>query len=450
MTLAGAIDAWHTALTDQVGADSEGWLTDQLRRRGLFFGDRPLCTVLRPRFLSVEQYDLLRHRIRGLLGAFDKALEAALADRAVLAQFRLEDWETTLTLEDPRIPASPVSRLDAFFSPEDGGLRFTEYNAETPAGSAYNDALTDLFLALPVTGLFRRTHALRPLPARHSVLHSLLGAWARFSGRRDRPVIGILDWKEVPTMSEFILYRDYFQSMGYTCIIGDPRETEYRGGRLYAGGHAIDLIYKRVLIHELIERGGLDHPIVRAVRDGAVCMANPFRCKILHKKASLAVLSDERNAGLFTAGERALVAEHVPWTRIVEERKTEHEGRTVDLLPFAAANRTQLVLKPNDDYGGAGIVLGWEVDDTAWQAALAKALATPYIVQQRIGLPSESYPSVVDGKVVFADRITDTAPFVFDGAFADGCLTRVSTATLVNVTAGGGSTVPTFVVEARK
>jgi uncharacterized circularly permuted ATP-grasp superfamily protein len=128
---------------------------------------------------------------------------------------------------------------------------------------------------------------------------------------------------------------------------------------------------------------------------------------------------------------------------------TEHDGLRIDLLPFAAANRSRLVLKPNDDYGGAGIVLGWEVDDQAWQSALAKALATPYIVQQRIGLPSETYPSVVDGKVVFADRITDTAPFVFDGAFADGCLTRVSTATLVNVTAGGGSTVPTFVVEAR-
>ena len=27
---------------------------------------------------------------------------------------------------------------------------YTEYNAETPAGAGYNDALTELFLALPV------------------------------------------------------------------------------------------------------------------------------------------------------------------------------------------------------------------------------------------------------------------------------------------------------------
>src|ERR1043165_932793 len=194
----------------------------------------------------------------------------------------------------------------------------------------------------------------------------------------------------------------------------------------------------------------MDHPVVRAVRTGAVCMANPFRCKILHQKASLAVLSDERNAGLFGAGERAVIAEHVPWTRVVEERKTVFEGATIDLVPWIERHRERLVLKPNDEYGGAGIVLGWEVDGAAWSSALRTALEQPYIVQERIGLPSESYPSVADGALVFADRIVDTAPFVFAGAYVEGCLTRVSTATLVNVTAGGGSTVPTFVVEQRQ
>ena len=70
-------------------------------------------------------------------------------------------------------------------------------------------------------------------------------------------------------------------------------------------------------------------------------------------------------------------------------------------------------------------------------------------VRTDCGLPSEIFPSYADGQLHLAGRIVDTAPFVFGGAHADGCLTRVSTATLVNVTAGGGSTVPTFVVEKR-
>lgn len=444
-----AIGTWHDGLSPAVAADSSGWLTEHLERRGLFFGKRPLCTVLRPRFLTPGQYDLLRARIAILLGAFDRALAAAIAHPQVMDRFCLLEWERTLALEEPRISASPVSRLDAFFDPGDGRLRFTEYNAETPAGSAYNDALSELFLSIPAAAPFVSRYAMRPLPVVPNVMHALLSTYAAWSGRRELPVIGILDWKEVPTYSEFVLFQEFFAAMGVRSVIADVRDCELIGGRLVAAGTPIDLIYKRVLIHELVNKGGLDHPIVRAVRSGAVCMVNPFRCKILHKKASLAVLSDERNGHLFDPVQREVIAEHVPWTRIVEERKTAFQGKTIDLLPWIADNRERLVLKPNDDYGGAGIVLGWEVDSATWTAALAKAVTEPFIVQERIGLPSESFPSYVDGALHFADRIVDTAPFVFGGAYADGCLTRVSTATLVNVTAGGGSTVPTFVVERR-
>ena len=64
-------------------------------------------------------------------------------------------------------------------------------------------------------------------------------------------------------------------------------------------------------------------------------------------------------------------------------------------------------------------------------------------------LPKALYPSFVDGRVQLAERMLDTAPFIFHGQYMDGCLTRLSTAALLNVTAGGGSSVPTFVVERR-
>ncbi|MGQ0701573.1 MAG: hypothetical protein ACT4PM_00395 [Gemmatimonadales bacterium] len=451
-----AADAWNEGLTAELAEESDAWLSAQLRRRGLFFGDRPLCTVLRPRFLTPAEYQLIQERSAILLGAFSQALEAALADPARLAQFHLLEWERTLVLEEPRMPASPLSRLDAFFESGAHGpesavrLRVTEYNAETPAGSAYHDVLTELFLAIPTARPFLEHHALRPLPVRHRALHALLGAYETWSGRRELPVIGILDWSEVPTRSEFLLFQEYFEAMGIRCIVADVRDCELVHGRLVAAGTPIDLIYKRVLISELVNREAVDHPIVRAVRSGAVCMVNPFRCKILHKKASLAVLSDERNADLFDAPQRAAIAEHIPWTRVVEERRTEYRGQRIDLVPWIEQNRDRLVLKPNDEYGGAGIVLGWEVDSAAWTAAIRRALAEPYIVQERIFLPQEAFPSWTDGALLFSDRIVDTAPFVFGGTAVEGCLTRVSSAALVNVTAGGGTTVPTFVAEARE
>lgn len=450
MSLREAIEHYNSLLTDELASASQLQLEAQQRQRGLFFAQRPLCTVLRPRFITPEQYRFLQARLRLLLRAFDRAYRVALAEPDFRVQFGLLDWEEELVRYDPGFRApSPTSRVDTFFVAERGGLRLTEYNAETPASPGYNDALAEIFYGLPIMGEFLRTYEVRPLPARHLVMHALMDAYLQWAGHREAPQIAILDWREVPSYSEFVLFEEYFRSQGLQCVIADPREVEYRNGRLMAGDFHITLIYKRVLISELVERGGLDHPVIQAVRDRAVCMVNPFRCKILHKKASLAVLSDERNAHIFSPDEREAIEAHIPWTRHVVEQRVSYRGKTIDLIPYILEHRENFVLKPNDEYGGKGIILGWQCDLDSWSQALQAALTEPYIVQERVTIPSEPYPSMVDGHLEIADRMLDTNPLIFQGAYMDGCLSRLSAEALLNVSAGTGSAVPTFVIEPR-
>jgi hypothetical protein len=450
--MSDAISAYHDLLASgTLAADSQAALDTAQRNRGLLFGERPVCTVLRPRFLTPHQYKFLHDTVARLVPAFDAIYSRALADAGFRAQFRMLDWEEELLGVDPGFPCpSPTSRFDSFYTSDDE-LYFTEFNTETPAGAGYSDALAKAFYALPVFQEFQRGYRVFPIPAKPGVLHALTDSFKRWQGNTsEAPRIAILDWREVPTFSEFVLFYDYFKAMGIEARIVDPREVEYRDGKLMAGDYHITLIYKRVLISELVERGGLDHPVIRAVRDRAVCMTNSFRCKILFKKASLAVLSDERNEGLFTPDARAAVGKHIPWTRVMEARNTRSpDGDPIDLIPWATANKDRLVLKPNDDYGGKGIVLGWTVDQNEWDAAVQTALATPYVVQQRVRLPKEAFPSFEGGALHVLDRMLDTNPYVAFGEFMHGCLTRISTEALVNVTAGGGSTVPTFLVEPR-
>lgn len=445
-----AIARYHEGLSDDVAAASQEMLARRLRDEGLYFGDRPLCSVLRPRFLSYAQYRHITRTSELVVRGMERVRVAAMQDASLRAQFRLLAWEEALIHADPRLPvASPVSRLDAFFAPGAQGLKYTEYNAETPAGAAYNDVMARVFLDLPAMGAFRRTYVAVPLPAAPGQVQALLEGYHHWRGVREVPQVCILDWREVPTYSEFVLYQHHLEAAGVPTFIGDPRDAEYANGRLTVGGRHVTLIYKRVLIDELVERCGVDSPVVRAVRDGAACMINPFRCKLLHKKASLAVVSDERNQSLLAPDERAAIAAHVPWTRVVEERHTVHDGQPIDLLPYVAARREQFVLKPNDEYGGKGIVLGWTVSETEWQAALQTAVDQPYIVQERIALPSTPYPAWVDGRLHIGERMEDTAPFLVNGQAVDGCLSRIATDPLLNVTAGGGSSIPSFLVEAR-
>jgi len=444
------LQAYHELLTPDIAEASHEHLEGVLRRRGLVFGGRPLCTVLRPRLMAPEEYATLQRRLMPLLRAFRRIHDRAMTDDAFRRQFGLTDWEETLLSADPGYSRpTPTSRLDFFAVPGSQSLGLTEYNAETPAGAAYGDALSDVFLDMPAMREFARTHEVTPLPARHGVTGALMDAWREFRGSYARPRIAILDWSDVPTFTEFELFQAHFTAMGLECVIDDPRNIEYRNGKLIIAGAPADLVYKRVLISELVEQSGLESPLVRAVRDRAVCMVDGFRCKVLHKKASLAALSDEVNAGMFPTDERLAIAGCIPWTRVVAERTTTWRGAAVDLVRLILDLREWLVLKPNDDYGGKGITLGWTVDGATWETAVKAALATPHIVQERVEIPSEPYPSWVDGRIEFADRQFDTAPFVTNGEYMEGLLTRLSTAVLLNVSAGGGSTVPAFLATAR-
>lgn len=450
LLLQEAIRTYHDMLTNRLARVTYEQLAEQQQQRGLFFGDRPICTVLRPRFLTTGQYRFLQERIRLLMGAFDKAYRLAMIDKPFRNQFALFDWEESLLDIDPgyREP-NPLSRLDAFFITDSDTLLFTEYNAEVPAAAAYNDELAQAFISTPVMRKFVRQYEVRPVFTAPITLQTLLEIYYQWPFRTDPPRFAILDWKEVPTYSEFVLFDRFFKEQGLPSKIVDPREVTYRDGKLMAGDYHITYIYKRVLIDELVREMGLNNPVIQAVRDHAVCMVNPFRCKILYKKAGFAVLGDEENAQYFSEAERAVIDAHIPWTRRVRERTTYFKGEKIDLVPFIVENKDRFVLKPNDDYGGRGIVLGWQVDTESWARSVRHALNWPYVVQERIILPTEPYPGYTDGRLQFIDRQLDTAPFVFFGEFMEGCLTRLSTEALLNVTAGGGSTVPTFVIEKR-
>jgi hypothetical protein len=445
-----AIEDYHNLLTDDVALENFGFLKSKMEQRWLSFGDRLLCNVIRPHFLSPADYDYLQQACEILLGAFDNQFQAITQDAELRAESGLTELEEAAFQIDTgyRTP-TPTGRLDSFLSPESEGpptIHFVEYNAETPAGAGYEDILGESFLELPLLNDYAKQYHVRMVPVRHKVLETLLKMHHEGNGHTP-PTIGIVDWGDVPTTNEFEIFHKYFTSQGHHSIITAPERMEYDGKTLRGDGIPIHIIYKRVLGSELLMRYGLEHPIIHALRDRNVTMVNPFRCKPLHKKMSFALLSDERYAHLYTAEQHAAIAAHIPWTRKVEERTTLLDGRMIDLLPYIAEHRDQFVLKPNDEYGGKGVVIGWESSADEWSAALNLALNEPAVIQRKVKIARELFPSVVEGKLNISERLVDLDPYLFEGTTMHGLLTRLAATTLLNVTAGGGSVTPTFIVE---
>jgi len=262
-----------------------------------------------------------------------------------------------------------------------------------------------------------------------------------------RPRLAIVDWEGVPTYTEFELFQEYFRGRGLECIICRPEDCEYDGKRLRAGDFTIDLFYKRVLTSELLARPEVAAPITRAYVDGKVKVMNSFQAKIVHKKMSLGLLHDAANYHLFTPEQIAVIGRHIPWTRRVAAGHTAYDGRQVDLLPFIRDNRERLVLKPNDEYGGKGVYIGWTLSQADWESAIAEALTSAFVVQEKVVLEKEPFPYLTDrGGVEIAELATDTDPYIYGGT-TQGVLTRLSAEALLNVTAGTGSVTCTMIVE---
>jgi hypothetical protein len=450
-----AIQHYHDIL-HQPGMAEDSWdaLIPRLREHRLTFGERPLCTVLRPLFYTLAEWNYLKQQTTTVLRAFDRLAQMMLADAELRRQVHLTpDEEYLLTLDYGYRTTIPTARLDSFFArhrEDRRTLNYVEFNGESPASMAYQDVLGDLFRQIPAMQEMAKTYNLHLLASRRAALETILQIYYEWRGSRDKlPDIAIVDWADVPTMTEFHLFVDYFAQNSINALICTPDELEFRNGQMFANGTSVDFVYKRVLTSELLQRYGLNHPIVKALEMDAICMMNPFTCKLLHKKASFAVATDERNAHLLTPEERQTILAHVPWTRIIEDRRTlDVGGNPIDLLSWTSQNRDHLVIKPNDEYGGKGVIIGWETPQDAWDAALQDALDHPAIVQERAVIAYEDFPTIDgEGKLVIAQRLVDCDPFLFNGQSVTGCLTRLSSVTLLNVTAGGGSIVPVFVVE---
>ncbi|MCX6050416.1 MAG: hypothetical protein NT075_35420 [Chloroflexi bacterium] len=453
--LPSAINHYHDLChTGTLAQESWAVLAPGMQERQLVFGDRPLCTVLRPLFHTNEDYAYLSERTTLILQVFRKLTQGLLVDKKLRAQLYLDgNEEQLISLPTGYQTNIPTARLDSFFVRNSKGkpsLNFIEFNGESPAGMAYNDVLAELFLETPLMEKFEQRYKLESLEVRPYAVDALLRIYYQWLGNQSKlPDIAIVDWAGVPTASEFELFVDYFAEQGIHAIVCTPDDLDFHDGKMYAAGEPVDFIYKRVLSSEFLQKYGLNHPLIEALRAKAICMANPFTCKLLHKKASFALVSDERNERLFKAAELEAIRQHIPWTRMIEERYTlDSRGKKIDLLSWAVDNQERLVLKPNDDYGGKGVLIGWETDSSTWEKAVVNGLNEPSIIQERANIAYEDFPSVDEkGNVDISQRLVDCDPFLFHGDTIGGCLTRLSTVTLLNVTAGGGSVVPTFLVQ---
>jgi hypothetical protein len=400
-------------------------------RNHLIYSGKPLSIAFYPFILSESQCEYISEIVEAMIRLAEKTTRLFLQEPEIRETFGFGPEQIELIEVDPGYePAIPCARFDSFF---DGRtLRFTEVNTDGTAGMDGADKLAKLFVAAPTMRDLFSTRSIRVFDINRCVLQTLLDCHEQFVGGRppDTPRIAIADWKEARTFEEFVAFEEFCRERGYEAVVADPREFDYDGRVLSHHGLKIDIIYRRAVSSEYIERLEEVKAMTRAFMDHNVCVVGSFRSDVAFNKKIFWVLHDPRFAHFLTKEERELVEEHVPWTRPFGNHECEYGGQRVNMLDLARDRKNAFVLKPSNLYEGRGVTLGSEVNREEWESSVETALENDYVMQELIPIPSMLI-GVCDEGLEMQTRLIHLGEYVFGGRFC-GFYCRASNVPIIN------------------
>lgn len=236
------------------------------------------------------------------------------------------------------------------------------------------------------------------------------------------------------------LARYFHDHFGIAVRHADPSELVLDGDEIRCQGEVIDLAYRDYGVVDLLDAAddGIDVAPMRALfRQNR--MVSSIAAE-LDQKAIWEVFTDPALAHHFTADQRRVFRRHLPWTRVVGERRTTAaDGGAVDLLPHLVAEREHLVLKPNRSYGGTGVAIGAATEPAAWAALVDAAARDPerWVVQQAVTLPAMDFPVADAAGTIHAEPFYVVCGFAAS-AYGLASLGRASQHRVVNIAQRGG------------
>ena len=414
---------------------------------------RAFPTFLKPYFVDMKRRDLIARHTRNIITGVEKIGKLFLAGNDFDGMVHQEGHIAELSKVDPIYPSMQVMvRLDCFFHPEDGEMKFLEVNCGDPSGMGWHDAMLDIFLGLPcIEELDKqyKIHADHLLETHRAAMLQKYTQWceAKKIEPKDKPTFAIVCWKDSTILDDVMEIVLRYNDAGYPAVFADPRDFKYDGKNVYVGDAKIDAVYRDAITDFLLPEFYEDsQDILNAYRDGNICFVNPICAATGDFKTIPAIMSNEKFKPLFSEDEWQTFNDTIPWTRHMKAGLvTEFHGEKGNLIDIVKHNKDSFVLKPNEGYGGFGISIGNDVSQSDWDEAVAKASApdADYAVQEFVRIPIDKFPVVQDGEFKgFVDKNININYWSHAGEFA-GAFLRAADGKLVNVHQGGGL-VPVF------
>ena len=450
--VAAAQADWRTCLDDLPDqAEFLAATRDRQLAAELTISGAPAMVVAAPELLTAGQLGADQQVVSAVAECLIAAGQLALADPG-LRQRYLADWALDPAVADlmslaSGYPEEMVSgRFDGARMPE--GLAILEYNGGLPGGLMPTESAIAELRAWPFFDSWAATHGASAFDSSAITLRGLVRTWHDFGGS-GTPWVVLVAPRElhdyVVRGAAHLTRAAARESIEFS--VAEPSELTYSTSGLTIAARPVEVGLRGFFTPMISALGDRLDALKAGLRAGQVCMVSSLRAGLYGHKALFALVTDPNLDLPVDPHALSTARAHMPWTRMMAAGKaTTAGGEVVELPEYALADQANLVLKPAAGFGGAGVVLGWETPATAWSEAVADALAAGgHVLQQRLQLPTETFPTLAPGFPV-RQFTADSNPFVINRKIS-GYFLRLSSAGGITNTAGGsGSVAATFVL----
>lgn len=335
---------------------------------------KPIPFLYQPMIFTKQDIETFENIGRTLMSITNKVVDKYKESSEFRLKFGYPKLLEELILVDHVYDINvPIGRFDIFYG---GGEEFKFCELNTDGSSAMNEdnTIARILLEAEPAKRMQEKYRLSYFELIYKWVDESIETFKRFNDKIEKPNVAIVDFEESGTPAEFEEFKKAYIERGYRAEIVDPRELRYDGSELFFNDMKIDLIYRRIVTRELIERSEEIQDLINAYRDKAVCVIGPVKSQIMHNKIIFKILHDEDTQELFTDEEKKYIKAHIPYTKELSGNKIIYEE--------ALNNKDKYIIKPVDLYASKGVYAGRDFTQNQWKEKLDQCWNNDYLLQE--------------------------------------------------------------------
>ncbi len=413
---------------------------EKVKNSTAIYKGKPVPFLYHPMFFTESDIENFREIGSTLISISNKVTDKYLESSEFREKFQYpKELEELILIDNGYDVNVPIGRFDLFYRDKDN-FKFCELN--TDGSSAMNEDNTIGKIMLESKGLkdFREKYNLISLELIDKWVGDIIdiyGSWRGKDNNKDKPNIAIVDFIESGTSEEFHVFKRAFEEKGYNIIIEDPRNLIYKDGALYSGDFKIDLVYRRIVTFELLDKWNEIPDFIKAYREKAFCSVGSIKSQIMHNKIIFKILHDMDTLEFLSQDERRFIEKHIPYTGLFTGDQTVYER----VLTY----KDRYIMKPLDSNGSQGVYAGRDLSQEEWKKKLDESFNRDYIYQEFFTPFKREHIVFNDGDVNVEEFGSIVGLFMYNEKLA-GLYTRIGKESIIS---GLSSyyTLPNIVVE---